>query len=59
MRLAVGLVLAVAGVVWVLQGLNVSWAPQSFMTGDWRWVLVGLVAVIGGVGLLVAGRSKE
>lgn len=51
LRIASGVVLLIAGAVWILQGLNVAFAPSSFMTGEGFWVGMGGVAVIGGVGL--------
>ena len=29
-----GLAMLIMGGIWVLQGLDVSWAPQSFMTAE-------------------------
>ena len=47
----VGLVVAAGGVVWILQGLNIAFAPHSFMTGSRIWVLFGALAVVGGLSL--------
>ena len=54
MRIAgiiVGLVIALMGAVWVLQGLNSTLVPQSFMTDNRIWVVIGAVAVFGGLAL--------
>ncbi len=51
-----GLLLVVGGSVWVLQGLNVAFAPKSVMTGDPLWVALGIVAVAGGVTLVSVNR---
>jgi hypothetical protein len=51
-----GLLLVVGGSVWVLQGLNVAFAPRSFMTADPLWVALGIVAVAGGVTLVSVNR---
>ena len=51
MRIAgvvVGLVVALVGAVWVLQGLNSQLAPQSFMTGSRIWLVIGLATFVGG-----------
>lgn len=48
--LIVGVLLAVAGTIWILQGLNVL-VSDSFMTGSRTWVVIGAVAVVAG-GLL-------
>ena len=44
--MALGIILGIVGVIWILQGLNVAFAPQSFMTGDPLWVVLGAVAVL-------------
>lgn len=46
-----GLLLVLAGAVWILQGLNSALAPRSFMTNDRVWVLYGAVAMTVGIGL--------
>lgn len=54
MRIAgvvIGLLAALAGVIWVAQGLNLSWAPRSFMTADRTWFVIGVVTAIAGVTL--------
>jgi len=54
MRIAgiiVGFVIALMGAVWVLQGLNSTLVPQSFMTDNRIWVVIGAVAVFGGLAL--------
>jgi uncharacterized membrane protein len=59
MSLVTGLVLLLAGVVWVLQGFDVAFAPQSFMTGDPTWVVLGVLAMIIGVVLMWRGTRKS
>ena len=57
----VGVVLAIVGVVWILQGINIL--PGSFMTGQIQWAIYGAIAVAAGCLLLYfakrlgAGRS--
>lgn len=54
MRIAgiiVGLLVAVAGLVWLVQGLEVAFVPQSFMTNNRRWVVIGGLTAIGGLAL--------
>lgn len=63
LRIALGVVLVLAGTIWILQGLNVAFAPESFMTGDRAWSWGGAIAVVVGVGLVWWGiwtqrRSK-
>jgi hypothetical protein len=49
--IVIGLLAAASGAVWLLQGLNASFAPQSFMTDDRGWVWLGGLAVVGGLAL--------
>jgi len=58
-RLALGAVLALAGLVWIAQGLNLPFAPGSFMTGDRTWIVLGAVAVLVGAGIAGSGRRRE
>ncbi|PRY40735.1 hypothetical protein [Umezawaea tangerina] len=53
----VGALLVLFGAVWTLQGLNVI--KGSFMTGQQLWTAIGLLAVIGGITLLVTGLRKK
>lgn len=46
-----GLLVTVAGVVWLLQGLQVAFVPQSFMTDNGQWVVIGGLTAIGGLAL--------
>lgn len=53
-----GLLMMFLGSIWILQGTNVSWAPQSFMTSDIQWTYRGVgFAFVGLVLLLWAARS--
>ncbi len=52
----VGILVALAGMVWIAQGLNLPFAPGSFMTGDRAWVVIGAVAVL--LGLVLVGRTR-
>jgi hypothetical protein len=40
------------GVVWMLQGFNATFVPQSFMTGSPLWIVIGAVAVVGGLAVV-------
>jgi len=40
-----GVLVAAMGLIWTLQGLNSTLAPQSFMTGSGAWVVTGLITV--------------
>lgn len=54
----VGALIAAAGAIWILQGLNVI-ISASFMTGSRIWVVIGAVAVVGGVALSGWGWSRR
>ena len=54
---ALGVLLALSGLVWVAQGLNLPYAPRSFMTADRGWVVLGAVAFLGGLALI--GRARR
>ena len=49
-----GVVLLLVGVIWILQGINVL--PGSFMTGQTKWAVIGVVTAIVGIVLLVPAR---
>ena len=60
MRIAlkvVGALLAVIGVIWFLQGINVL--PGSFMTGQMQWAIYGGFAFVAGVALFLAARRMR
>jgi xanthosine utilization system XapX-like protein len=56
---AAGIILAVIGLVWILQGFDVAFAPKSFMTGDLTWVAWGAVAMLVGGVLFWRGTSRR
>ena len=56
---AFGIILGLVGVIWILQGLDVAFAPQSFMTGNPVWVVLGAVAVLAGGGFLWRGVRRK
>ena len=53
-RIVAGLVLAVLGIVWTLQGLDLL-GQDGGMNDRPEWVLIGLVAVAVGAALAVSG----
>jgi uncharacterized membrane protein HdeD (DUF308 family) len=52
-----GILLVATGCVWILQGINVL--PGSFMTGQTKWAVYGVVSLIAGVVLLIAARRQR
>ena len=55
-KVVVGAVIALLGLLFAGQGLNL--VPGSFMTGDRTWFWVGLVLVVVGIVLVVAGLRR-
>jgi hypothetical protein len=53
-RKALGVLLAIGGVIWVGQGIGLI--PGSFMTGDIRWAIAGAVLLLVAI-ILLARRS--
>ena len=50
--LIIGAVLVLGGLVWIAQGLDLPFAPTSFMTADRLWVLIGAATALGGAVLI-------
>ncbi len=53
----IGILLIVAGVVWVLQGVNIL--PGSFMTGQIQWAYNGAAAIVIGLALVWFARRRK
>jgi hypothetical protein len=51
------IVLVAAGVIWILQGINVL--PGSFMTGQIQWAYRGGIAAFAGVAILLFARRRK
>jgi hypothetical protein len=56
-QLVLGILLTLSGAVWIAQGLNLPFAPRSFMTADRAWILIGAVTVVAGI--VLVGRSRR
>jgi hypothetical protein len=54
---AVGALIAVAGIVWTLQGLD--YVTGSFMTGATVWAIIGPITAVIGLALAAAGLLKR
>jgi len=50
-----GVLLALVGCVWFLQGINVL--PGSFMTGQTKWAVYGVITLV--IGLAVIWLSRR
>ena len=53
-----GVLVAFGGLVWIAQGLNLPFAPRSFMTADRTWIVLGAVAVVVGAATVGWGRRR-
>ena len=55
--LVLGVLIALAGGLWTLQGLGiVMWPAESFMLADRQWAINGAIAVLVGLGLVWLSR---
>lgn len=52
----IGVLIALAGLVWFLQGINLL--PGSYMTGDPQWAINGAIAMVIGGGLFWFTRTR-
>ena len=55
-RAVLGAVLILAGLVWVAQGLDLPFAPKSFMTADRLWVFFGAATAVAGAAVVASAR---
>jgi hypothetical protein len=53
----VGIVLALNGAIWVMQGINIM--PGSFMSGQTRWAIYGGLSVVVGVAILLWANRRQ
>ncbi|HEY6607906.1 MAG TPA: hypothetical protein VI277_01810 [Candidatus Limnocylindria bacterium] len=58
LAVVLGALLILAGLAWIAQGLDLPFAPASFMTADRTWVLIGSATVLAGVVLVGVGRRR-
>ena len=54
LRIAIGVLLLLVGVVWFLQGIDV--VKGSFMTGEAVWAVIGALCVLAGAVVLRGPR---
>jgi hypothetical protein len=53
----IGILLVLAGGIFLLQGINVL--PGSYMAGDPQWAINGGIMIVVGIGLMIwAARRK-
>ena len=54
---AAGALIALAGIVWTLQGLG--YVTGSFMTGATLWAIIGPVTSLAGLALIAVGMLRR
>jgi len=54
---AAGAFIAIAGIVWTLQGLG--YVTGSFMTGATLWAVIGPVTAVAGLALIAFGLFRR
>ena len=57
--IVLGALVAVGGLVWIAQGLNLPFAPRSFMTADRTWIVLGAIAVVAGGATIGWARRRS
>lgn len=53
----IGLFVILSGLVWIAQGLDLPFAPGSFMTADRSWVVIGSITAL--AGLVIVDRARH
>ncbi len=56
--MVVGILLVLGGLVWIAQGLDLPFAPRSFMTADRAWIVIGAVAALAGAVAIGWARQR-
>jgi hypothetical protein len=56
----IGILLAIMGGIWILQGLNLAWGAlsRSFMQGDQHWALYGAIALVIGICQIIWSNTR-
>ena len=54
---AAGALIAIAGIVWTLQGLG--YVTGSFMTGATLWAIIGPITALAGLALIAVGMLRR
>jgi len=57
-RIILGIVLALLGIVWILQGADV-FGGSGGMNGKSIWIVIGAVVLIGGLAVLAPLRHRQ
>ena len=56
----IGVLLAIMGGIWILQGLNLAWGALSrrFMQGDQHWAVYGAIVLVIGICQVVWSNTR-
>jgi hypothetical protein len=57
--IALGLLCILAGSVWLAQGLDLPFAPGSFMTAEPAWIAIGAAFVVAGLAMVGSGLRRR
>jgi hypothetical protein len=57
--LITGCLVTLAGLVWLAQGLDLPFAPRSFMSADRTWAFIGAATAVAGMVLVVRARGTR
>jgi hypothetical protein len=57
----IGVLMALMGCVWTLQGLNLATGKmaQSFMENDRHWAVYGVIMILVGIGQIVWSNTRQ
>jgi uncharacterized membrane protein len=55
--IVLGVLLILGGLVWMAQGLDLPFAPRSFMTADRLWILIGAITIVAGI--VIVGWARQ
>lgn len=56
----IGVLLAIMGGIWILQGLNLAWGAlsRSFMQGDQHWAVYGAILLVIGICQVIWSNTR-
>jgi hypothetical protein len=56
----IGVLLAIMGGIWILQGLNLAWGAlsRSFMQGDQHWAVYGAIVLVIGICQVIWSNTR-
>ncbi|MEO8462878.1 MAG: hypothetical protein ABI555_06680 [Chloroflexota bacterium] len=57
LKRTLGIAVGFSGLIWILQGLGILTAGNSFMVGDPKWIVIGAAFVLLGAALIVRGST--